>query len=584
MLDDELSEVVDALRTLGADDADVEAKRAADKIPKTVRETVSAFANSRGGVLILGLDETAGFRATGVRDPAKMMADLGALCSEDIEPPLRPTLKVHSFEGADLVVAEIPALELSRRPCYYRGAGIVQGSYIRVGDGDRRLSSYEVHLMLANRGQPTDDEEVLSGVGTEALDDKLTRTFVERLRERRPYAFADLSFDDVLRRSKVLSGDELTLAGLLALGAYPQEHFPQLMVSFVHYPTVDGADVASGERFLDNVPIEGPIPVMVRDTLAALRRNMSRRATVRGAGRIDTWEYPEAALREAVVNALAHRDYSPEARGTQIQLEMYPDRLSVRDPGGLFGPVTEDDLGEEGVSSARNSTLLRILEDVPIPGGSRTVCENRGSGIRTMLESLRQASLSPPQFVDKLSLFRVTFPNHALIGPEIVEWLRGLGERGLTDSQCHGLAMLKNGDVLNNRTYRSASGLDSRRATAELSDLVSRGLVIQRGSRRWAHYELAPELTAGREPAPEPATPRRADRRGEILAVLEDGDATRAEIASATGLADQTVSRWLRILRGEGLVELVGETAKSPYTRYRRTGMMTLDEGAQIRE
>src|SRR5699024_2743649 len=134
------------------------------------------------------------------------------------------------------------------------------------------------------------------------------------------------------------------------------------------------------------------------------------------------------------------------------------------------GPVTPDDLGEEGISSARNATLLRLLEDAPISGGiGRTVCENRGSGISTMLKSLREAGLNPPEFVDKISLFRVTFPNHTLIGPDVVHWLRGLEAQGLTDSQCHGLAILKNGDVLNNRSYRSASGLDSRRATAELS-------------------------------------------------------------------------------------------------------------------
>lgn len=135
MLDDELAEIVDTLRSLGADHADVEAKRAEDRLPRSVRETLSVFANGRGGVLILGLDETSGFHASGVRDAAKMTADLEALCSEDMEPPLRPTIKTHRFEGADLVVAEIPAVELSRRPCYYRGAGILQGSYIRVGSG-----------------------------------------------------------------------------------------------------------------------------------------------------------------------------------------------------------------------------------------------------------------------------------------------------------------------------------------------------------------------------------------------------------------------------------------------------------------
>jgi ATP-dependent DNA helicase recG-like protein len=74
------------------------------------------------------------------------------------------------------------------------------------------------------------------------------------------------------------------------------------------------------------------------------------------------------AQREAVVNALVHRDLSASARGTQVQVEMYPDRLVIRNPGGLFGLVMVDNLGEEGISSARNATLIKILEGVPLPG------------------------------------------------------------------------------------------------------------------------------------------------------------------------------------------------------------------------
>ncbi len=380
----------------------------------------------------------------------------------------------------------------------------------------------------------------------------------------------------MLRRSKVLVDDQLTLAGLLALGKYPQEFFPQLMVTFVHYPTVNGADIASGERFIDNVATEGPIPIMVRDTLIAIRRNMSRSATVHGVGRVDTWEYPEAALREVIVNALAHRDYSPHSRGTQVQVEMYPDRLVVRNPGGLFGTVNEENLGEEGVSSARNATLLKLLEDVPIPGTGRTVCENRGSGIGIMLTALRTASLSPPQFVDKISLFRVTFPHHTLIGHEVADWIRGFGEQDLTDSQCLGLAMLKTGEVLDHKSYRSASGLDSRLATAELRDLVTRGLVVQTGGRRWARYQLAHEITGQRVSQP-PVRTSRADRRGAVLEALGGTELTRAEIARATGLSDKAVARWLRTLRQEGSVALIGESIRSPHVRYRRTDQAVHD-------
>ncbi|MCY7340688.1 MAG: putative DNA binding domain-containing protein [Pseudonocardia sp.] len=568
MLDSEVAEIVENLRLLGGDGADVEAKRAERQLPSSIRATLSAFANTSGGVVILGLDEAGGFAARGVRDAAKMANDLASWCSTEMEPPPRPLIRVHQFEGVSLVVAEIPELDASSKPCFYRGAGITQGSYVRVSDGDRHLSSYEVQMMLVKRGRPRDDEDPVTGTGAADLAPRLVAEFLARLRQTRPYAFADLDTDAALRRAKVIVGPagSLSLGGLLALASFPQEHFPQLMMTFVHYPTAEGADLGSGERFVDNVVLEGPIPIMVRDGMAALRRNMSRRAVVRGAGREDTWEYPEAALREVIVNALVHRDLSPASRGTQTQIEMYPDRLVVRNPGGLFGPVKIDQLGEEGISSARNGSMMQVLEDVPIPGGTRTVCENRGSGIRTMISALRRARMSPPAFQDRIGSFTVTFPNHTLLGEDAISWINSLGEDGLNDNQCFALAMLRDGGTMDDQTYRQVAGVDSQVARTELRDLVSRHLVTQVGSHRWTRYQLAsaPGRRSGR------TARQRADRRQQLLDELADGPLSRAELERRTGLGTAAVRRWLGIMREEGLIESTETAVRSPNVLYRR--------------
>ncbi|WP_438387932.1 ATP-binding protein [Actinopolyspora saharensis] len=584
MLDDELAEVIENLRKLGDDHATVEVKRAGTKLPKSVRETLSAFANTSGGLLILGLDEASGFQATGVQDAAKLAADLGAMCSEDMEPPLRPLIQTHRFEGVDLLVAEVVELDPAVKPAHCRGTSMAQGSFVRVADGDRKLTPYEVHVMLANRGQPREDEQAVPGTSLEHLDTPLVETFLNRIRRRRARAFAHLDAEAALRRAKVLVGDELSLAGLLALGEYPQEFFPQLMLTFVHYPTKTGPEPSSGARFIDNIAAEGPIPVILDEALIALRRNMSRRSTVRGAGRVDTWEYPEAALREAIVNALVHRDYSAISHGTQVQVEMYPDRLLVRNPGGLHGSVREENLGEEGTSSARNATLLKILEDVPLPGSDRPICENRGSGIPTMLAALREARLNPPRFDDNISTFTITFPNHTLMGEEVVRWIGSLQEPGLTESQCHGLAMLYHGETLNNQTYRNANDLDSRIATNELGDLVSRELVVPTGGRRHARYRLAeglmPEATEEHE-GEDDAASQRTNRRKELLRALGEEECTRAELVNRTGLSDRTVSRWLSTLVREGVLATTEPSTRSPNVRYRRTGQSTFDEAVE---
>ncbi len=152
---------------------------------------------------------------------------------------------------------------------------------------------------------------------------------------------------------------------------------------------------------------------MLGPALAVLVRNTKRRAVVRGLYREDVAEYPVTAIREAIVNALVHRDLSNASRGTPVQINMFNNRLVVHNPGGLYGPVTVDSLGE-GISAPRNIRLLHILEDLAPAGERRAICENRGSGVGAMLDALRRSGLPEPEFEDRIATFRVTFSNKPL--------------------------------------------------------------------------------------------------------------------------------------------------------------------------
>lgn len=137
---------------------------------------------------------------------------------------------------------------------------------------------------------------------------------------------------------------------------YPDE------VTVVVFATTDSTSPGPrGERFLGNLAVDGAIPAMVQETIAFLKRHMKQRSVMEGIFRTEEWEYPENVLREIITNALVHRDYAPSAQGTQVQIELYPDRLLVRNPGGLFGPldVTELGLGTTPASS-RNPMLLKL--------------------------------------------------------------------------------------------------------------------------------------------------------------------------------------------------------------------------------
>jgi ATP-dependent DNA helicase RecG len=188
------------LRALGADIADVEVKTAVAACPSRYATLCRPFSNTRGGVIILGLDESQGFAPSRLPDPVKLAADLASMCASEMEPALRPLIRIHHFEGEPIVVAEIPELDPAHKPYYYKSAGMTKGSFVRVSDGDQRLSAYEVQLLLS----PRDDEQAIPGIGLVNLDRAGVDTLVARLRTSRPYALKDLDHLGVLRRAKVL--------------------------------------------------------------------------------------------------------------------------------------------------------------------------------------------------------------------------------------------------------------------------------------------------------------------------------------------------------------------------------------------
>ncbi|MDE0321971.1 MAG: hypothetical protein OXI97_19045 [Acidimicrobiaceae bacterium] len=392
-----------------------------------------------------------------------------------------------------------------------------QGSYIRVHDGNRHLTDYEIHVMVSGRGQPADDAAPVDGARLEHLDDALVSDLLRRLRQRRGEIFTDLADHDVLHMLGVLTDRQpdspVTLAGLLALGRYPQQFVPQLAASFVVLPTMDGTPLADGTRFIDNQPLDGPIPAIVARAVSAMQRNMRRRSVVEGAGRLDIWDYPTEAIREIVANALMHRDYHPTAQGTQVRISLYPDRFEVASPGGLHGihagHTDVEQLIDSSINSTRNALLARLLEDVVIPGTGRPVCENRGSGLRAAVQALDRVGTGRPELDDRVRELVVTVRD---------QYFR------------LGVSALGGGD-------RLAGSFDHD---------------------PWA-------------PPPKPDVEEQARLQplykgtpAEVIQLLQAGPLSSVDLAAALGTSKQTVLNWLRRLRDD---EIVAPTRAAPQTR-----------------
>ncbi|MCB0877487.1 MAG: putative DNA binding domain-containing protein [Thermoleophilia bacterium] len=567
MTDEEIQRLIKSLQASGDDGQHVEAKAARGSMPSSVRDTLSAFANSSGGgVILLGVDERKGFTATGVVDAGAMQRRLVEIARDDMTPPLEPVVTVHDIAGAMVVACRVEEVPADAKPCFHRGDGQLNGSFRRVGDRDVRLNSAQVQALMASRGQPRWDLAPVDVASVDDLDRAGVDAYLDRLRDRNPRVFGTSSADDALARTNVLVRDDAgelrpAVGGILALGTYPQQFFPQLNVSIVAYPTVSG-DPVDGVRFVENRRVDGPIPDLLLTTLKALLRTLRSQAVIDATGgRSERPEYPVEALREAIANALVHRDLSPSALGTQVAIEIYPDRLEITNPGGLHGGVSVDTLGENGISSSRNANLVRLLEDTKAADG-RLVIENRASGIRTMTAALRSAGLAPPEFEDHISHFTVRFRNATLLDQDAIDWLGAIDADHLASDQRAALVMLRRGTMLTNESYRRSSGIDSRVATAHLRQLVDEGFAVTEGCGRWMRYRIAERIgrSAGSESLPDAAS--------RVLAAIH-GETTRADIELATGFKRPTVIKWLNELERRGLIAATAPP-RSKLRRYRR--------------
>ncbi|MCQ9352664.1 putative DNA binding domain-containing protein [Corynebacterium sp. 153RC1] len=481
-----LAEIVSRLRHIGTDSNEVEVKAAVGGLPKKLVRTVSAFSNGNGGLIILGLDEQNGFMPAEGFDP-KAIADAAAgMCADKVTPPARANISIEDVDGSPVVTVEVPALPPRDKPCWVVSQSKYTGSYIRGHDGDRALTPYEIDRLEENRIQPNWDLEVVEAATFDDLDPEIVQSILERERQMHPRVFRKLSDVDAQKALNIIAKDSdgvlrPTLSGLLVAGTYPQQFFPRLNVTFTVYPGTDKSSGGGGRRFVDNLSLVGPIPVLVADTVAAVKRNMRTGGVIEGAFRRDLPDYPPVAVREAVVNALMHRDYSPQARGSQVQVNMYVDRLEVVNPGGLYGIMTVDNLGVAGLSSTRNEHLSSLLEATPYPAagpGSLSgsgvdggfVAENRGSGFIEILDQLERELLPPPRPQDSLTTFRLEFERRSPTDAERQASVTGASKTRILDY----LASYPSGT---SKELAAAAGVSTGGVRRILSEMVAEGAI-----------------------------------------------------------------------------------------------------------
>lgn len=420
-------------------------------------EDLAAFANTEGGTLLLGIRDDG--EIVGARADDRELQRIANLIAAHLG--ITPSIRVIEMQG-------FPVVEIRVDPA----PGLVpySGRYLRrVGTTNRDFSPDELaRHILTRSGRSWDSlssEWTLEEVEPEAL-----RRFARLARARLPY-FDPSNPEQSLRNLNLLEGERLKNAGVLLFGKRPQRLFPQAQIRI---------GIFRGTEILDSHDFTGTLWDQLDGAMDRFRQVLKVRFDIQveepsleGLQRKEIWEYPLEALREAVVNALIHRDYTYPA---DIQIRLEEDRLEVWSPGELPPPLTPEALYGPHSSVLRNPLIAQAFYFAG-------VIERWGTGTTRIIRLCREQGLPEPEFVHWQGGVRVTF----LKDPYTPERLRKLG---LSERQIKAVLYVKEQGEISNRDYRQLTGVSDETARQELKALVKRNLFQVQGKGRTTRYVL----------------------------------------------------------------------------------------------
>ena len=360
-----------------------------------VIETAAAFANTRGGRVLIGLSNSGEILGASFGD--EVLRDFVNRISNATEPSVIPDAQKSASENGELLVLTVPEYPL--KPIAVRGR-----CFKRSGSSTRQMTPSEIaEVHLQCTGQSA-DALFVEGKTVEDLEQSLIRRYMTRAINsgRRSFSENDDPLE-ILEKLELISGTgEVTRAAILLFGKNPQSPYTQAVV---HAGKIHGTVDIMDDRF-----IRGSIIDQVEESLDFIKKHINVRSVITGKPqRDDVWDYPLEALREALTNAVCHRDYGDLG---DIQIKVYDESLQIWSPGFLpFGMTVEELLRPNHSSKPRNRLVAQAFYDMGM-------IEQYGSGIRRVMNACVEAGLPEPEFENFSGGFQIVFKPVRALGEQ----------------------------------------------------------------------------------------------------------------------------------------------------------------------
>jgi len=432
---------------------------------KLLAETMVAFANADGGTILLGVN-TQG-----------RVVDY--LTDEDVEGQLvqamvmcRPPV-VTEWEQSELPDGVVVALKVARSPELH---ALSDGRVlIRAGTENRPPSGEVIRHLAATKSSGDFESEPVAGATLVDLDKNVLDDYM-RLRQERSGRSVQGTLQDHLMEIGAMTEDGTpTVAGILLFGKYPQAFLPQCGIIFVKFlgKEARGRDGLAG--YGRRVELSGPLAQMVERAWGLVMEETQMEAVVTGLRRTEMPEYPRFAVREALVNAVCHRDY--RLSGRRVEIRLYENRLEVISPGGLPGYITLDNIVDEHFS--RNPRIVAGLFQWGY-------IEELGLGIDRMIEEMLEHGHIAPDFEAKPYSFTVRLHKTRERIPAAKRWPTNMNER-----QMRAMSFIEENGRITNRDYRQlCPNINPETLRLDFVDLIDKGLLLKIGDKKGTYYIL----------------------------------------------------------------------------------------------
>ncbi len=536
--------------------ADIEYKAARGGLPRDLWETYSAFANTDGGTIWLGITQRAGaLDLHGVPEPEKMLSDFW----NTVNNPSKVSINLLRGQDARIVKQEnpdraliridVPRADRSQRPVYI-GSDPRRGTYRRNFEGDYLCTEAEVRRMFADQSEEPADSRILEGFSLDDLHTESLRQYRNRFGSRGPHVWQ--AEDDIglltklggWRRDRRSGKEGLTLAGLLMFGREPAVRDPAAVPGFqLDYRERFGDDPAV--RWTDRLHLDGTWEGNLFQFYQLVMQKLSVGPGIKRPFRVDAEGYRTSgtpvteALQEALVNALIHADYAGQGG---IVIDRWPDRLEFSNPGTLL--VSREQLLKGGVSECRNKSLQLMFQ--MLGAGDKA-----GSGIDKIRSSWAEQHWQSPVLRESHRPDRVVLelPMVSLLPEDVLAGLLqryGAAFENLSGDEVQALVTAEVEGEVTNQRLQGMLTMHRVDITRMLGGLVRQGFLSSDGIGRGTRYRLARDEGTAPPADSAPLAGRQAPHLGESAPPLTEGAPPLSEEAPP-------LSKETSLLMGEGI-------------------------------